>query len=522
MTTLLGADNRAYLTIGTSGRYALGDPANPALTLNAADAFGCFWLADVPDGWEAPEIVVPMDRRSAGHGGYAGEPTFDPRTITVAGAVTAPSPEALAAAAQRFRNATLGPLPSMWRYTHLDEYGGARGLWVYPSGKPLWRALDDRVAEFSIVLVAEDPIKTGSAVSYGPVRLPSAGGEGGYPMPLTAPSTSGGQPTLTETRRNLAPNPDGTNLAAWGVAAGTGGVASAVAAGQVGGTPATYINFTWTTAATAGGAGIGPFYGSASSSGFAIPVTVGTTYSGSIMVRSSRAQTVQPSIQWYGADGTTLVGAATLGAVSTLVAGAWTTLTVSGAVAPAGAVYGRVRGYTTAAGVAPQVGDTWGVTQALLEAAPVPGVYFDGNTADTSTLNYAWAGAARSSASIEQTATPNPASASLRTVALVANAGDEDSHAVYAVTGPVPHPTIALGTGEFVQLLADLSATDTWTVDTAAGSFTVNGVNRYDAWGPGSTFPLIPPGGTELRLRSAAGGSDPAAGLTATTTSSWK
>jgi hypothetical protein len=67
-------------------------------------------------------------------------------------------------------------------------------------------------------------------------------------------------------------------------------------------------------------------------------------------------------------------------------------------------------------------------------------------------------------------------------------------------------------------------------VDTINGTSTVNGVNRYDAWAVGSTFPLIPPadpildtpGGTEVRLRSGTGGTDQAAGLTVTTAPSWK
>jgi hypothetical protein len=119
------------------------------------------------------------------------------------------------------------------------------------------------------------------------------------------------------------------------------------------------------------------------------------------------------------------------------------------------------------------------------------------------------------------------------TVAQIPNVGDEDSHVVYTVTGPVPQPRIALGTGQYVQLTADLAALDVWVVDTAAGTSQVNGVNRYDAWGAGSVFPLIPgtrlnpdgsvtPGGTEVRLRSSSGGTDQTAGLTVTTAPSWK
>jgi len=107
-------------------------------------------------------------------------------------------------------------------------------------------------------------------------------------------------------------------------------------------------------------------------------------------------------------------------------------------------------------------------------------------------------------------------------VMTVPNVGDVAAHAVYTVTGPVPQPVIRLGTGEFIALTADLGVLDTWTVDTAAGISAVNGVNRYDAFGAGSTFPLIPEGGTEVRLRSLSGGSDPAAGLLVTTAPHWK
>jgi hypothetical protein len=316
--TLIAQDDRAYLTAEHDERYALGDPTNPLLVLNAADDDGCLWAADVPDGWDFPEVDTPVDRRQDGHGGYAGEPTYNPRPLTFDGSVAAPSRDALRGAYRRLMGAVLGSVPLYVRYTHLDE-DGAPGLWVLPTGKPKWRALDDRYAEFSFVMVADDPIKTGTAATYGPVRLPPPGGESGYPMGAT------------------------------------------------------------------------------------------------------------------------------------------------GAVAP-----------WTAAGSAVAV-----------------------------------------------------------TVAQIPNVGDEDSHVVYTVTGPVPQPRIALGTGQYVQLTADLAALDVWVVDTAAGTSQVNGVNRYDAWGAGSVFPLIPgtrlnpdgsvtPGGTEVRLRSSSGGTDQTAGLTVTTAPSWK
>jgi hypothetical protein len=303
--TLLAADSRAYLTTERPVRYALGDPASPALVLNAVDGAGCMWAADMPDGWDAAEMTTPVDRKAYGDGGYAGDPTLEPRTLTIEGTVAAPTPEALASAYRAFLAAVQGRSGRI-RYTHLDEWPAAMGLWTRPVGRPKWRAEDTRVANFSFLLVAEDPVKTGAATTYGPVRLPT--GEGGYPF----------------------------------------GAAGAV-------------------------------------------------------------------MPWTAAGGT----------VST-------------------------------------------------------------------------------------------------TVAQIRNDGDEDSHAVYTVTGPVPAPRIQLGNGYYVSLTATLAAGDVWVVDTAAGSSTVNGVNRYDAWGAGSVFPLIPPGGVEVRLRSGGGGTDQAAGLTAVTAPSWR
>lgn len=303
--TLLASDDRAYLSAGTRTRYALGPTEAPLLVLNDVDAYGCMWAADVPDGWDAPDVSTPMDRRPTGHGGYLGESTYEPRPLAVEGTVTAPTPADLDAAYRRLLSALLGQLSGFLRYTHLDEAPAPMGLWVRPTGKPKWRALDDRVADFAFVVVAEDPIKTGAAVAVGPVRLQGTQIEGYITTPLTAP------------------------------------------------------------------------------------------------------------------------------------------LTISG-----------------------------GVTSSVVGVVP--------------------------------------------------NGGDEDAHARYTITGPVPRPIIQMLSGEQVRLLLDLGALDTAVVDTLEGTVTVNGVNRYDAWGPGSTFPLIPPGGTEVRLRSDTGGVDLAAGLTVTTAPSWR
>lgn len=317
--TLIYLDDRTEFLVEHDERYAFGDPADPILTLNALDAASCAWVVERPGGWDFPTVETPVDRRQDGHGGYAGEPTYNPRTLSFEGSVAAPTRQALRGAHRRLLTALLGSVPSYVRYTHLDD-DGAPGLWLLPTGEPKWRALDDRYAEFAFVMVADDPIKTGTAATYGPVRLPALGGEGGYPIGAT------------------------------------------------------------------------------------------------------------------------------------------------GMIAP----------YTA-------TGGTLGVT-----------------------------------------------------VTQVPNAGDEAAHAVYTVTGPVPRPRIQLGNGQYVALTVDLATGDTWRLDTAAGTSTVNGVNRFDAWGAGSVFPLIPGGtadpvtgqitggGVEVRLRSATGGTDQTAALTVLTAPSWK
>lgn len=106
-------------------------------------------------------------------------------------------------------------------------------------------------------------------------------------------------------------------------------------------------------------------------------------------------------------------------------------------------------------------------------------------------------------------------------VVVVPNGGNEPAHALYEVTGPVPQPRIEAATGEFVGITADLGAADVLEVDTRTGTVRVNGVNRADVLAAGSTYPRIPAGGTEVRLRSQAGGTDPAAALHVTTAPTW-
>jgi hypothetical protein len=60
--TVLAADDRAYLSVEHAGRYALGDPAAPAVIFNAVDSSGVMWFCEEPVGWDSPSVVTPMDR----------------------------------------------------------------------------------------------------------------------------------------------------------------------------------------------------------------------------------------------------------------------------------------------------------------------------------------------------------------------------------------------------------------------------------------------------------------------------
>lgn len=111
----------------------------------------------------------------------------------------------------------------------------------------------------------------------------------------------------------------------------------------------------------------------------------------------------------------------------------------------------------------------------------------------------------------------------------VENAGDEDGHGRYVLTGPISQPLVQVGlAGEWFALAIDLAgptpglAADVAEVDTAAGTVTVNGVLRFDVWVTGSTFPLVPARGGVVRLRSRTGDTNQAGSLYVHTAPTWR
>jgi hypothetical protein len=124
----------------------------------------------------------------------------------------------------------------------------------------------------------------------------------------------------------------------------------------------------------------------------------GQTYTLSLYVRSSIAQTVSLFGVWLDATGASS-GTAATGSDVTLVANTWTRLSVTG-VAPAGTAVLRV---DVRAGGATRlawaIGNTFDVGDCMIEQSGSLGGYFNGNTTDTPSLAYAWTGATNASTS---------------------------------------------------------------------------------------------------------------------------
>lgn len=100
-----------------------------------------------------------------------------------------------------------------------------------------------------------------------------------------------------------------------------------------------------------------------------------------------------------------------------------------------------------------------------------------------------------------------------------ANTGDAPTHPVIEFRGPVVRPSVTnVGTGDVIEYDIPLAADDVLTVDTRAGTVTLNGTasRLYTATSrsvPEQTFTL-PPGTSNLIFRAAPGSSDPTASAT--------
>lgn len=154
------------------------------LLFNWTDDDGCVWTCDKPEGWDAPTLSTPIDRKAGGHGGYVGQTTFLERTLSFDGMVVCPDRATRLAAHDRLLDAIAGELVGMTLYTDRAE---GRSLWVRGTGDPNIRIIGGRTIEFAFVMVAEDPIKFGPTERYGPARLPTGRNDPGRRYPKRYP-----------------------------------------------------------------------------------------------------------------------------------------------------------------------------------------------------------------------------------------------------------------------------------------------------------------------------------------------
>jgi hypothetical protein len=162
-------------------RYALGDPAAPALVLNAVDAAGCMWVADTPDGWDAAEMTTPVDRKGYGDGGYAGDPTLRAAHPHHHRHRRRPHPEALDrrlpdVPRRRAEPLRTDPVHAPRRVARRD------GPVVQPRRPPQVAGGGHPRRGLLLPARRRGPHQDRRRRRYGPVRLPTVGGEGGYPM----------------------------------------------------------------------------------------------------------------------------------------------------------------------------------------------------------------------------------------------------------------------------------------------------------------------------------------------------
>lgn len=198
------------------------------------------------------------------------------------------------------------------------------------------------------------------------------------------PGWTWGDATYVETGRNLITNPSvEVDLAGWA----SWGAATTLARQGSSGSPSGGFYMRCTTGATtnAGAARV-------------VPATPGARYAARAMSRLNTAAGVGLILQFL--DGAAAQVGITYGATTTHPTSTWGLNTVD-AIAPAGAVSVRVIVVRRAAGAAGQLLDVDAVALYAVPPGSAPDTtYFDGDTLDTTTTDYVWAGAAHGSQSV--------------------------------------------------------------------------------------------------------------------------
>jgi len=193
----------------TDWTYTFGPLSAPVLVLNTTDAAGVVWFADEPEGWAAAPTSTATDPRPYGDRSFAGDTYLEERVLTFAdGFVEAPT-QALALAAW---DQLLAVAQTRVEILYTQQETPPRSLYLRAaSGQPKRRWLSDTAFEFSLIMVAEDPLKFSATEAAATVStmlpMPAEGRVYNRTYPYTyPPTTTQGSVRLTNSGNEDAPS----------------------------------------------------------------------------------------------------------------------------------------------------------------------------------------------------------------------------------------------------------------------------------------------------------------------------
>ncbi len=154
-----------------------------ALVLGGTDEFGVRWSLTKFEGWSgSPGPTLNLTQRARGHGATGSESYLTPRFMSLGGLIHAENAAALDDAFDRLNAAvTLDPFQLL-----VSEDSRVRNCMVQRQGEVIPTFHSDKLAAYSILVCAKDPLKYGDLVSASTV-LPSS--SGGLTFPITFPIT---------------------------------------------------------------------------------------------------------------------------------------------------------------------------------------------------------------------------------------------------------------------------------------------------------------------------------------------
>lgn len=176
-----------------------------SLVLGSEDASGVRFTVRKFDGWGSPASTVVLTQRARGHGATGSEGFYRPRVLTIEGLIQVPDP-----ALQSMAVDTLSAAVALNNFPVLvSEQGRVRNFEARRQDDVFVTYLTDKIASYSIQLVAEDPRKYGDLITA-TTRLPFS--RGGLVRPSTWPRTWTG---VSGTGQVTLNNPGNTQAPVW-------------------------------------------------------------------------------------------------------------------------------------------------------------------------------------------------------------------------------------------------------------------------------------------------------------------